>query len=331
MNSVMFRKTLLAMAVAATAVPAFAETVQLTNAGYKSERQTHTGNLEINGAYSGSAVKDAIQLSGSTVEKNLILNGNISGSGTFASGEGAKGISLEGGKINGNVINHGLVEVSGQGATALDVATSLKFFENHGSLSASGAGSQGLRIDGATMIGNSADITNTGTIRGESAAIVMGTTKFSMIGAQPWYIERGDFNIYNEGSIISADRAIDASGSNRPIELILRKGSVVVGNLIDVSNIELEGDTSFTGTDSRKDGYNIRLKSGGSVYVGGTSDSPTTMTFESAHSSIGGDLYVDGNSALGLNPSKATDTKTAVLKVTGTTQTGSASKARGQG
>ncbi|EGH05605.1 hypothetical protein PSYAE_27323, partial [Pseudomonas amygdali pv. aesculi str. 0893_23] len=29
--------------------------------------------------------------------------------------------------INGNVINHGLVEVSGQGATALDVATSLKF------------------------------------------------------------------------------------------------------------------------------------------------------------------------------------------------------------
>ncbi|PYD20844.1 hypothetical protein DND36_21825 [Pseudomonas savastanoi pv. glycinea] len=60
----MFRKTLLAMAVAATAVPAFAETVQLTNAGYKSERQTHTGNLEINGAYSGSAVKDAIQLRG---------------------------------------------------------------------------------------------------------------------------------------------------------------------------------------------------------------------------------------------------------------------------
>ncbi|PPS30319.1 hypothetical protein BVY12_22265, partial [Pseudomonas amygdali pv. morsprunorum] len=56
-------------------------------------------------------------LSGSTVEKNLILNGNISGSGTFASGEGAKGISLEGGRINGNVINHGLVEVSGQGAT----------------------------------------------------------------------------------------------------------------------------------------------------------------------------------------------------------------------
>ncbi|RMN00858.1 Outer membrane autotransporter barrel, partial [Pseudomonas savastanoi pv. glycinea] len=64
LNSVMFRKTLLAMAVAATAVPAFAETVQLTNAGYKSERQTHTGNLEINGAYSGSAVKDAIQLRG---------------------------------------------------------------------------------------------------------------------------------------------------------------------------------------------------------------------------------------------------------------------------
>lgn len=129
MNSVMFRKTLLAMAVAATAVPAFAETVELTNAGYKSEGQTHTGNLEINGAYTGSAVKDAIQLSGSTIEKNLILNANISGSGTFANGEVVKGISLEGGKISGNVINRGLVDVTGQGATALDVATSLRYFE----------------------------------------------------------------------------------------------------------------------------------------------------------------------------------------------------------
>lgn len=320
MNAVIFRKTLLAIAVAATAVPAFAETVELTNAGYKSERQTHTGNLEINGAYTGSAVKDAIELNGSTIEKGLILNANITGSGNFANSEGVKGISLEGGKISGSVINRGLVDVTGQGATALDFATSLKAIENQGSLSASGAGSEGLRVDGVTMIGNSADIINTGTIRGEGAAIVMGTTTFSMIGAQPWYIERGDFNIYNSGSIISSDRAIDASKSNRPIELILRQGSVVVGNLIDLSNIELEGDTSFTGTDSRKDGYNIRLKSGGSVYVGGSSDSPTTMTFESTHSSINGDLYVDANSALGLNLSKATDTKTAVLKVTGLTQ-----------
>ncbi|WP_122670791.1 autotransporter domain-containing protein [Pseudomonas viridiflava] len=320
MTAVIFRKTLLAMAVAATAIPAFAETVQLTNAGYNSERQAHTGNLEINGAYTGSTVKDAIKLSGSTVDKDLIFNANINNSGNLAGGEEAKGVSLQGGRIVGSVINRRLIDVTSTGATALDVATSLAVFENHGSISATGTGSKGLRIDGATITGSNAYITNAGTIRGDGAAIAIGTTRYSISNAQPWFIERGDFNIYNTGSIISAGRAIDASKSNRPVELILRKGSVVVGNLIDLSNIELEGDTSFAGTDSHTDGYNIRLKTGGEVYVGGTSSSPTTMTFESTHTSINGDLYVDGNSALGLNLSNATDTKTAVLKVTGTTQ-----------
>ncbi|GGJ17479.1 hypothetical protein ALP32_200262 [Pseudomonas avellanae] len=229
MTAVIFRKTLLAMAVAATAIPAFAETVQLTNAGYNSERQTHTGNLEINGAYTGSTVKDAIKLSGSTVDRDLILNANINNSGNLAGGEDAKGVSLEGGRIVGSVINRGLIDVVGTGATALDVATSLAVFDNQGSISATGTGSKGLRIDGATITGSNAYITNAGTIRGEGAAIAIGTTRYSLSNAQPWFIERGDFNIYNTGSIISADRAIDASKSNRPVELILRKGSVVVG------------------------------------------------------------------------------------------------------
>lgn len=430
MNPVMFRKTLLALAVTATALPALAETVQLTNAGFKSEHQRYSGNLEINGAYTGGSDEDAIELNGSSIEKDLILNATINSTGNFAGGvdmdvwegtqpwvansvggdvinkgsisaiggganalmidpakiggsvinegllyaegaplnddggrdvaravdfsgssvikgdllnaaggkiiakgEDAKGINLEGGEIVGKVINRGLIEVTGAGATAIDATTSgsgaytdmvdLAGIENHGTIIASGDDAEGIRIDGASFTGMNNHLVNTGTIRAEDAAIAIGFSDFDSPGAQPWYKEEGDFNIFNSGSIISADEAIDASESNRPVELILRKGSVIVGNLIDLSNIEIEGDTSFTGTDSRADGANIRMKDGGWIDVGSVSDNlKTTLTFEAPHTSIDGNLYVAGNSALGLNLSSATDANTAVLKVSGTTQFG---------
>ncbi|MDD0972676.1 autotransporter outer membrane beta-barrel domain-containing protein [Pseudomonas fontis] len=426
----MFRKTLLALAVTATALPAFAETVQLTNAGYVSEHQTHTGNLEITGSYTGGTAEDAIELNGSSIEKDLILNATINSTGNFAGGvdmdvweggnpwtpnsvggnvinkgnisaiggganalmidpakiggsvinegllyaegapliddggrdvaraldfsgssviggdlvnastgkiiakgEDAKGINLEGGTIVGKVINRGLIEVTGSGATAIDATSSgsgrftdmvdLAGIENHGTIIATGDDAEGIRIDGASFTGTSGALLNTGTIRATDAAIVIGGVDFDMPGTQPWFKEHGAFNIFNSGTIISADEAIDASESNRPVELILRKGSVIVGNLIDLRNIELEGDTSFTGTDSRADGYNIRMKDNGWVDVGSvTDDLKTTLTFEAPHTSIDGNMYVAGNSAVALNLSSATNANTPVLKITGTTQFG---------
>lgn len=82
----LFRKTLLALAVTASAVPAFAQTVQLTNAGFLSERQTYTEDLEITGSYTGGSDEDAIELNGSTLQKNLILNATINSTGDFAGG-----------------------------------------------------------------------------------------------------------------------------------------------------------------------------------------------------------------------------------------------------
>ena len=317
------RKTLLALSVAAYAMPAFAETVQLTNAGFKSQGQTHTGNLDMGGSYSGSGLQNIVGLNGSRVDKDLILNAAITSSG----GEGVKGVSVEGGKIVGTFFNRGQIDVSGKGATGVDLTTSssgafaeLGYFNNQGTIVATGENAQGVRIDGASFTGNTTHLTNDGTIRGQGTAIAIGNTRFNLPGAQPWFLERGDFNIFNNGSIISADKAIDASASNRPVELILRKGSVIVGNLIDLSNIELEGDTSFTATNTSTDGYNIRLKKDGVIAVGYIDSPSTTFTLEAPHTSINGGIYVAGNSALALNLSSATNVNTAVLRVTDAAQ-----------
>ncbi|MEG5264490.1 autotransporter outer membrane beta-barrel domain-containing protein [Pseudomonas sp. JDS28PS106] len=317
-------KTLLALSVSVWALPTFAETSLLTSAGFNSAGQSHTGNLDISGGYSGAGLQKIITLTDSTIDRDLILNAAI----TRTSGEGAKGVSVEGGRILNGLINRGQVEVTGAGATAIDLTTSnagasatLGYFDNQGTIVATGEQAEGVRIDGASFTGNGVHLTNDGTIRAQGTAISIGNTRFDVPGAQPWFLERGALNLFNSGSIISADKAIDASESNRPVELILRKGSVVVGNLIDLSNIELEGDTSFTATGAGANGYNIRLKDDGWIDVGSVSDHlATTFTLEAPHTSIDGNLYVAGNSALALNLSNATDVNTAVLKVTGTTQ-----------
>lgn len=429
-----FRKTLLALAITASALPAFAETVQLTNAGYVSEHQTHNGNLEFTGSYSGGGEEDAIELNGSTINGDLILNANINSTGDFAGGvdmdqwdnennvftpnvitgsvinkgsiqanggganalmidpariggsvinegllsaigepltdeggtdraraldfsgssviagdlvnaasgqiyargEEARGINLEGGAIEGKVINRGRIEVVGEGATGIDATSDedkannyfdmvdLAGIENHGTIIATGEDANGIVLDGASLTtADGVHILNTGTINAEDAGILIGNTDFDTPGQTENYALYGDLNIFNSGTIISKDEAIDASESNRPVELILRKGSVIVGNLIDLSNIEIEGDTSFTGTDSSADGANIRLKDveEGRVDVGWSGDKVgTTLTLGAAHTSIAGNLYVAGNSALGLSLGNDTDRSKAVLSVSGAAQ-----------
>lgn len=433
MAPVIFRKTLLALAITASALPAFAvplanQVVNLTNAGFKSEHQTHYGNLEFTGSYTGGSDEDAIELNGSTITGDLILNSTIDSSGDFAggvdmdswedglswarndiagdvinkgsisatggganalmidpariggslinqgllsaigepltdgggtdvaraldfsgtsliegdlinadsgrivaSGESARGINLEGGTINGKVINYGSIVVSGEGATAIDATTSnrgdmvdLAGIENHGTIIATGNDANGIMLDGASLsTADGVHLLNTGTIIAEDAAITIGNVDFDGPGLQPQYQLHGDLNIFNSGTIISQDEAIDASEANRPVELILRKGSVIVGNLIDLSNIEVEADTSFTGTDSAADGSNIRLKDNGWIDVGSVSGgNSATLALQSAHTTIDGNLYVAGNSALGLTLGADTNPARAVVSVSGTAEFG---------
>jgi len=423
----LFRKTLLAVAITATTLPAYAQTVQLTDAGFVSDRQFYTEDLEITGSYNGGADEDAIALNGSYLEKNLILNATINSTGDFAGGvdmdafsqatnwyptyitgdvtnkgsisaigsganallidpaviggsvinegllyakgeplqddndidaaraidisgssiiaknlvntasgriiaEGtnAKGISMEGGSIVGKLINDGLIQVTGDGATAVDITTNehtwpsdmadLGGIENHGTIIASGDDAEGIRIDGVSFTSKDAHLINTGTIQATDAAIVVGGTDIDVYNEQ-----NAPIQIINSGKLISADEAVDASEANKDVHLILQDGSQITGNLIDLDNIEVTGNVDFTGTDSTSDGYNIRMWDPETEWldVGSVSEeTPAQLNLLSAHTSLDGNLYVAGNSALGLNLYSATNPNVAVLSVTGTAQFG---------
>lgn len=433
MASVIFRKTLLALAVTATTLPAYAQTVQLTNAGFLSERQTYTEDLEITGTYTGGSDEDAIEFNGSHLQKDLILNATITSTGDFAGGvdmdvyedgdtwvnnhidgnvinkgsisaiggganalmidpaiiggsvinegllsakgepltddggtdvaraidmsgsttingdlvnaasgrivaEGtdAKGINLEGGEIVGKVINRGLIQVTGNGATAIDVTsnerwlqtdmTDLAGIENHGTIIATGDDAEGIRIDGASFTSTTDQVINTGTIRATDAAIVIGGTDIDVEGDDVGYFSRYlPLHVINSGKLISEDEAVDASESNRNVYLELQDGSEVIGNLIDLKNIYIDGTVDFTGTSTAGDGYNIRLKDAANSWleVGSFSDyAPAHLNLLGTHTSLDGNLYVAGNSSLGLNLSSATNPDNAVLSITGTAEFG---------
>ncbi|WP_225422460.1 autotransporter family protein [Pseudomonas huaxiensis] len=427
MASPIFRKTLLALAVTATTLPAWAQTVQLTNAGFLSERQTYSENLEITGTYTGGSDEDAIEFNGSHLQKDLILNATINSTGDFAGGvdmdvyedgniwinnridgsvinkgsisaiggganalmidpaiiggsvineglllakgepltddggtdvaraidmsgsttikgdlvnaatgriiaEGrdAKGINLEGGEIVGKVINRGLIQVTGAGATAIDVTsnerwqqvdmTDLAGIENHGTIIASGDDAEGIRIDGASFTSEENHLINTGTIQATDAAIVIGGFDVDLENDPTG--QRGQYaplRIINSGKLISEDEAVDASESRGRVTLELRNGSQVVGNLIDLSNVGVTGNVDFTGTSAEADGYNIRMKDTGSWFeVGDAPGNPTSqLNLLGTHTSLYGNLYMATNSTLGLNLSSATNPDVAVLSVTG--------------
>lgn len=426
MTPLMFRKTLLALAITATALPVSAQTVKLTNAGYVSEHKTYEGNLEFTGTYTGNSAEDAIEFNGNHVKGNLILNTTINNSGDFAggidldawedgsnwatnqidgnlinkgsisvvgggsnalmidpatingsvinqgllsatgeplldgneidvaraldfsgtikgdlindttgriiaSGTNAKGINLEGGRIDGMLINRGLIEVTGEGATAIDATTSgfgvnvdmvdLAGIHNSGTIIASGDDAEGIRIDGASFKEAEAHVVNTGTIKATDAAIVIGNFDIDSDDL----LTRNDpaLKIVNSGTLISEDEAVDASETNRSVYLTLLGGSKITGNLIDLTTIEVYGNVNFSGTDSSSDGANIRLRQGGWMDVGSVSqNAPAHLNFVQPHTTIDGNVYVAGNSSLGLNLSNATRTDTAVLAVSGTAEFG---------
>ncbi|HCN44519.1 MAG TPA: autotransporter domain-containing protein [Pseudomonas sp.] len=432
----LFRKTLLAVAVTATTLPAFAETVQLTNAGFISENKVYDDGLEITGSYSGGADEDAIQFNGNEVNKDLVFNATINSTGDFAGGvdmdayeryplwkpsfivgnvinkgsisavgggsnallidpariggsvinEGllsakgepledfgdidvaraldmsgstviqgdlvnaasgriiaestnSKGISLEGGEIVGKVINNGLIQVTGTGATAIDVSahtfndfffdfqytdrTDLAGLENHGTIIARGDDAEGIRIDGASFNSEIDQVINTGTIQATDAAIAIGN--YDVDYGNFYSFDGAPLFVINSGKLISQDEAVDASEASGPVYLELQNGSQITGNLIDLSDIYVTGNVDFTGTDSTSDGYNIRMKDGANnwVDVGSVSDKlPAQLNLLSPHTSLDGNLYVAGNSTLGLNLYSATNPNVAVLSVTGTAEFG---------
>lgn len=416
MTPVMFRKTLLALAITATALPVGAQTIKLTDAGFISEHKTYEGNLEFTGAYTGSAAEDAIEFNGNHVKGDLILNTTINSSGNFAGGidldawedgsswasnqidgnlinkgsisavgggsnalmidpatingsvinqgllsatgeplldgsemdvaraldftgtikgdllndttgriiakgTSAKGINLEGGRIDGKLINNGLIQVTGNGATAIDATTSfngqnvdmvdLAGIVNNGTIIATGDDAEGIRVDGASFTTAERQIVNTGTIKATDAAIVIGNFDIDVANRDALWV-------VNSGTLISEDEAVDASETNKTVYLSLQNGSKVTGNLIDLTSIDVYGNVDFSGTQGN-DGANIRLRQGGWMSVGGETGS-AHLNLVKPHTVLDGSMTVAGNSSLGLNLSTATNPNAAVLKVTGTAE-----------
>lgn len=416
MTPVMFRKTLLALAITTTALPVGAQTIKLTDAGFISEHKTYEGNLEFTGAYTGSAAEDAIEFNGNHVKGDLILNTTINSSGNFAGGidldawedgsswasnqidgnlinkgsisavgggsnalmidpatingsvinqgllsatgeplldgsemdvaraldftgtikgdllndttgriiakgTSAKGINLEGGRIDGKLINNGLIQVTGNGATAIDATTSfngqnvdmvdLAGIVNNGTIIATGDDAEGIRVDGASFTTAERQIVNTGTIKATDAAIVIGNFDIDVANRDALWV-------VNSGTLISEDEAVDASETNKTVYLSLQNGSKVTGNLIDLTSIDVYGNVDFSGTQGN-DGANIRLRQGGWMSVGGETGS-AHLNLVKPHTVLDGSMTVAGNSSLGLNLSTATNPNAAVLKVTGTAE-----------
>ncbi|HBO2018102.1 autotransporter domain-containing protein [Pseudomonas aeruginosa] len=280
------------------------------------------GTLQVaGGVLEGDGIR-GLKFAGQSVLQGDLINA-ASGK-ILADGDEATGIQLKGGTIGGKLINNGLVQVSGTESTGV-LATydddmggpdrvDLGGIENHGSIVASGDDATALRLDGVSFASAPVQVLNTGTIQADDAAIEVGA--FDIDGANA----SNTLVIQNSGSLISQDEAIDASQASGGVHLVWNAGSIT-GNLIDLSNIEVNGDVTFNGTDASTDGANIRLKDAGWLDVGSDAgNTPAHLEFGQPHTTIQGNLDVAGNSSLGLNLSSATDPNKAVVAVSGTAE-----------
>lgn len=246
---------------------------------------------------------------------------NAGGASILVEGRGARGINLAGANLEGRVVNRGDINVSGPGAIAIGATldannqpTVLAGIDNSGHISAD---DQAIALDGATLIDSmQRHLVNSGRVTAANTAIRIGTTAFEGAGLTAGYKANGALNIFNSGAIWG-NTAIDATSSNRPVELILRQGSNIYGDLNGLANIEVEGDSTFGFAYGYPGRNNIRLANNGWIEVGDRNEPPTTFSLLSLHATLEGNLRIADNSALGLWLASSTDPNTAVLKVSG--------------
>lgn len=264
-------------------------------------------------------IATGIDMSGSTQIRGDMIN--AASGRIIVEGEDATGIYLTGGQIVGKVINNGLIQAGGEDSVGLEVAggfngttyagTKLLGIENNGTIIATGADANGIRITRANFSTIANHIVNTGTIQATDAAIHITANE---VDGQPG--ARAGLRIVNSGTLISNDEAIDAGDSQSAVYVRLLDGSKVTGNLINLNDLYITGDVQFTGTGSQADGANIRLSNQYSaVDIGNPSFGHTRLNLLGTHTSIDGRVYVANDTTLVLNLSSATRPDTPVLSV----------------
>ncbi|TBV15752.1 autotransporter domain-containing protein [Stutzerimonas kirkiae] len=249
---------------------------------------------------------------------------NEAGATIRAVGLGNDGISLQGVELSGSLINDGTIEVVGDGV-AIDLyrgfqydsqfewlgPTTLKQLVNNGSIIGRDEESIAILVDGATFTGEGPGILNNGLIQSVDDAI---TFDANGLGEDNAFLL-----VENNGDIISQANAIDASylENGESIYLDWNSGRIE-GNLVDLTSINIMGEVAFSGTDITETGANIRMKDGGWIDIGATSDNIVGhLELVQAHTLIDGSLNLAGPSSLGMTLSSATDAEKAVLEVSG--------------
>ena len=309
---------------------------------------SHVNNLNIlSGTISASALDAnatamAISLEGGEIAGSLLNQGLIGASGMgataislatenstiagnvhndkkgtiIAQGQNANGIHFNNAVLTGKLVNDGDIQVEGEGASAIKTTGpntagtggKLASLENSGTVSATGKNSFGLNIEGGDftqLIDAGPQILNTGSIKAEGTAIHIGADVFTA-GAKT-----DPLHIHNSGTLIGGVAAVDATTATLPVHLTLNDGSKVQGLLNGLTELNVKGDTQFTGK------TNITMATNGAINVG-DAQGEGHLSLEQAHSTFNGNLNVAKDSSLILSLSDATKANEAILAVTGT-------------
>ena len=284
------------------------------------EDTTIGGKLSNAGLISASGENvTALKFSGpSEIDQNLE---NTASGKILAKGTNAKGILIEGSDVDGKLINRGLIEVDGANSEAIDI-TSYEYMsgdyhvsqlawvgsiENHGTISATGKDANGIQIDGAIID----SIVNSATIQADGTAIAIDQFDKTFEGPEKW------LEIEHQGGLISGGvAAIDgrnSQGQANNIDLMW-SGGAIRGDILGLTYVGVRGSVEFDGA---------RIEANEKVEVGrNDSERVIAAKLELAqpHTTIAGNLYVAGNSTLGLNLSAATNPEKAILSVTETAE-----------
>lgn len=211
MNPASFRKTILAIAVTAT-MPAYAQSLTLTNAGIEENDAAYGEIVEITGSFTSSNSEvDAIEFNSTVFENNLILNATIN-----ANGDNAGGLDLSLSGDDENNLSDVLTEIKGS-------------LINKGSISVVGRGTSGLLIDPAIIRG---DLINEGTISVKGELLDDEAVRAIELWGPATTIH-GDLINTATGKILA--EGINATG-------ILLEGAEIKGSLINHGLIQATGD-----------------------------------------------------------------------------------------
>lgn len=263
----------------------------------------HTG-LTINGNITvDRLLAAAANFEDTSIWGNLVNNANLSAKGepwTFLGEdeEVARGLEFSGSQSAvDSLINNGNITAEGTRARGIFFLDSnLLDVINHGTVAAIGSGANGIHVDNAFLYA----ITNDGTISGENFGIYIDGLE---AGEQDHeiYIEQ------NGGLISGGQAAIQANGRYIGLDW---KGGKIQGDILGLGTyMTVENNVEFDGA---------RIETAEAVEVGGySSGNPGHLELLQAHTVIDGNLWVSGNSSLGLNLSGTTPANTPLLDVSG--------------